>query len=127
MKVRCISTALTGEQIARFGSRFDVAQRFGLVAGAEYVVLGLVFAFGATARGTGPYVVVPIDQESVSTAPLSLFAVVDSSVPADWTLDVDQDEVTLLPPELASRYFFDDLSERRPKALDALRRALARS
>ncbi len=127
MRVRCAAETLSAEQIARYGSSFKRNQTFGVTAGVEYTVLGMLFTFDAPARGTGAYLVVPLEHDRVSTAPIVLFEVVDAAVPADWRVARSSDEVRMLPDEMQSPYFFDDLSEQEPSALQALRRVLSRS
>jgi hypothetical protein len=123
MKVRCVQARLSDEQVSAFGPNFMANQTFEVTLGATYDVLGLIFTFEAPARGTGGYVVIAPAEDRVAITPLHLFEVLQARVPATWDLSVSSDEVEFLPPELSAPHFFDDLSERRPEAIAALRKA----
>lgn len=124
MKIRCVRAHLSDDDMAALGPRFKKNQTFELSVGREYEVLGLICTFNAPARGTGAYAVVAVAVDRVTTAPLQLFEVINARVPDNWDLRLSPDEVELLPAELSASHFFEDLAEREPAALGALRRVL---
>jgi hypothetical protein len=117
MKLRCLRERLTegeaayrhllvGPQPSIAGAAFDVE------IGVEYIPLGLYLQHGVM----WAYIVAPYLQLRV--APLDLFEVIESTIPAEWRVsrEVDSGALFIAPPDASTVFFADDVDEIVPQA-----------
>jgi hypothetical protein len=97
---------LVGQRPGIAGAAFDVE------IGMEYTPLGLYMQDGVM----WAYIVAPYSQ--IRVAPLDLFEVIESTIPAEWRVsrDVDSGALFIAPPDASYSFFADDVDEIEPKA-----------
>ncbi len=117
MRVICVSENLSPSQIEDLGPEFLRRQEFGITTGREYVVLGLHFHVRARHRGTGAWVELKDDMDSISWAPLVLFRIIDARPSRHWRINVDGANVHLDLPQFERPHFHEDVADRDPEAL----------
>ncbi|HET7106538.1 MAG TPA: hypothetical protein VFI38_07000 [Candidatus Acidoferrum sp.] len=114
MRVRCISTYPSEEQIQRLGKSFFRDQAFHIEVGKDYIVLGLAFSAGSNI----PFISVVGQYGKLGHAPLSLFEVIDARVSKYWEVRVMRNGVLVFWPHSFFREFYhDDLSELVPEVV----------
>jgi hypothetical protein len=118
--VKCISAHPTEAQIQMLGQGFRRDRSFGIAAGREYLVLGLIIDAAPQSDGRGAWVDVLMEPEipTLISAPLCLFEIVDPRVSRHWEIRVsDNGNVRLWPSSFYREYYHDDLSNRDPETV----------
>lgn len=114
MRVKCISTYPTEEQVQRLGKSFYRNQAFHIEEGKDYVVLGIEFS----ADSSIPFISIVGQYGKLNHAPLSLFEVVDARLSRHWEIRVLGNGATVFWPNSFFRDFYhDDLSELVPEVV----------
>ena len=112
MKVKCIATYPSAEQIARLGTGFYPKQDFHVTVGREYVVFGMEFYVDSSSRGTGTWIALVSDYGNLMSAPLCIFEITDARVSRFLECrNSDANVVVLWPAPFYREYFHDDLGE----------------
>lgn len=126
MKVKCVSTYPSTDQLWKLGPTFYPGQTFAVTAGKEYLVLGLSFQVNSKTLGTGVAIDLLSDSGFFVSAPLCLFEIIDSRVSRLWQLRSWEDgTITLWPPSFYAKYFVDDFNEDVPNVKSELMRVVA--
>jgi hypothetical protein len=112
MRIKATGERLSEEQRAAIGG---LARKPGALprAGAEYVVLGLVFACDHVRLGNGTWVIYQDEIGNPLIQPLALFSVTESTPSRYWQLG-RADEVAsyaLWPPAFERAHFLEDAAE----------------
>jgi hypothetical protein len=122
MRVRCISTYPSEEQIQRLGKRFYRNQDFHIASGKEYVVFGLEFSLDSNI----PSVSLVGEYDKLRDAPLCLFEIIDARVSRYWEVRASGNGVLVFWPHSFFReYYHDDLSELVPEVVADFERVRA--
>ena len=118
MIVECIALLPTLPQSVRLGTAYRAGdQEFPLEVGRRYDV------FGLRQIGSGSWVYIMTVSRYLVLVPLCLFAVLDSQVPSDWEVSVDEEGDLLISfAEMRDPYFADDLASGDSSAMLALAR-----
>jgi len=112
MRVKCISTFPSEEQIAELGKEFYRERDFHLTLGKEYVVFALEFHRESKTLGTGAWVAILTDFDVLTTVPLCLFNLTDGQLSRHWRAEVLKDQTVLISPPLLLRdFFYEELAE----------------
>lgn len=121
MLLRCKATTPTLPEARRLGHHYVAgSQEFAVVLGNEYL------AYGLRVWGAGVWVDIQVEAGYLHTVPLALFDVLDSQVPALWTLRSEQDgDCALLPEKFHQMFFIDDLVEGKADAVLEFQRVKA--
>jgi len=125
MKVRCILTYPTQEQIRQLGDFYE-HQTFGLTQGKEYLVLGLHFNINTPGFGTGVAIQVLNDNGHIVFPPLSLFQIIDGRASRYWVACLSENgSVELQPPSFNREHYHERLSEYVQEIVEDFERAYA--
>jgi hypothetical protein len=125
MKVKCILTYPTTEQIQKLGD-FNKNQAFGVTVGKIYLVLALEFYIKLPGFGTGVMIQFLDDDGHIGFAPLFLFDIVDDRSSKYWQARFREDgSLILQPPSFYREYYHDDLSEDLPEVVEDFKRVRA--
>lgn len=126
MRVKCISTYPTQEQIDKLGEGFYPNQDFHLTVGKEYLAIGIQFEIGSPKWGTGAWIQLVSDYGRLSFAPLCLFEITDGRLSQLWVTRLWEDgSVSLWPSSFYREYYHDDLSEAVPEIVDDFKKVMA--
>ncbi|MDT8442638.1 MAG: hypothetical protein RQ723_13445 [Desulfuromonadales bacterium] len=118
MRVQCVATIPSSEQVEQLGE----AYREGFTAypvheGLEYIALGIGVWGGIV------WVEVAMETEAVVSVPMFLFRITDPSPSSLWEIRLHADgALTLWPREFYEDFFHDRLSEGRTAEVEVLRR-----
>ena len=107
MVIQCTSELPTLPQSVRLGRHFAPGgQEFPVEIGRRYT------AYGLRLWGAGAWVDIEVDAGYLVSVPLSLFSIIDPTIPAIWTIRQHGDgDVSLLPEPFHAEFFHDDLIE----------------
>ena len=112
MRILCLSSSPSSEQIAAFGEGYFCTQSFHVQPGTTYTVLGLTFYVRSQLYGTGVTAEIADDDGHLVTVPLCLFEIVDGRASRHWVVRAWDDGTTALwPASFFSEFYRDDLSE----------------
>ncbi len=118
MRVRCVATVATPEQVQRYGLQVTIEHRYDVTPGKEYLVLGLTALAADSAYGTGVTIEVLDDFGRWSIQPLFLFEVIDPRPSRHWVAkQVGEAELALWPESFHQDYYHDHLTDGVPEVV----------
>lgn len=124
MRVRCVRTYPSAEDLERLGPTFARSQQFVVEVGAEYVVYMLKY-FEESAWGRGAVVLVQEDGDPIpGYVPLCMFELAGGAISPTWRVNVGPGDVCLGPPELVGEHFLEELADGDEQLWGAYRRAV---
>jgi hypothetical protein len=116
MRVRTVAERLTPTQRKAIGGALAQGDRLAIPARKEYLVLGLIFAFGGRLLGTGTWVLFEDEAGNGVQAPLALFEITDPRPSRHWVVQLVSDsEVALWPAAFGRAHFFEDVADGGPE------------
>lgn len=122
MKVKCLKTYPTEEELQILGASFYRKQAFHVTKGMEYDVLGIEFLRNST-LGTGVILIVYNDCERANCVPLCLFEITENTVSRFWECRIlNNDNMLLFPHSFCEKYYFDDLFEGKAEVVGDFRK-----
>ena len=114
MKVRCIETKLSQEQIKTLNVSTEHDYSSWFTIGKEYVVLGLTYESIPQYWTTHLFELCD-DTKNCTSPPACLFEIVDPRPSVFWRARHNFPNFTLWPAEFYREFFHDDLSEEKPE------------
>src|SRR6185437_2612450 len=111
MKVICKHSDLTQELALKFGAETSARPRFQLTIGHVYAVVSVTPMPVNPVYGSCSLFDVIDDAGRLCPAPAYLFAIEDGRPSRHWMAVYRNGFIAFCPPDMASEYFADDLSE----------------
>lgn len=118
MRVRCVRSYPTDDDLIHLGTSFLREQRFAVTPEADYLVLGLSFVEDGV-MGRGVLLHIEDDNAQPAHAPICLFDVIDDRPSMYWRFSEGPDGWSFWAEKMLDPFFYDDYYNGRPDVINA--------
>jgi len=119
MKVVCILNEIDDGLAGKVGLPEGEPRLYRSISpGKEYLVLGLVYSPASSSYAGYPVVEIKNDSGGLSTVPIFMFEITESSPSKSWVISIENRVLKMLPKSFYGDFYHDDLSEGVPETVD---------